>query len=213
MTLPNRRYSTGLPFLDSRLDGGIPAGTLLALTAPASSQGELLLYHLATSKPMLYVSTTNPAEVELRTAIEETAIPSPPALDFEYLSPTDLVAEPARVLDRIQPGSFVVIDPIDPLEREEYDQYLSFINSLKSGLRETDSVGVIYCLDTDPHPDSRRLTLKRADHVWQLEQIVLSREINTRLLITKARRGRALSEPIPLVISDYVRVDTSQRIS
>lgn len=209
---PSRRYSTGLPFLDFRLDGGLQAGTLLALTAPVSSQSEHLLYHLATSQPLLYISTTNPAEVELRTAVEEAAIPSPNDLDFEHASPQELLAEPASPFDRIRPESFIVIDPIDRLERVEQHQYLSFVNALKDQLRVTDSVGVFHCFDTDSPPENRQLTLKRADSVWRLEQIARSREIDTRLLITKSRRGRALSEPVPIAISDHVRIDTSQRI-
>ena len=162
---------------------------------------------------MLYLSTTNPAEIELRAAIEGTAIQSPRDLEFEYTPPEDLLTEPEPSLTRVRPESYVVITPIDGLEQGEYDQYLSFITSLKRRLRDTDSIGVVYGLDTDPVPDSRRLTLQRADYVWRIEQLILSREIATRLLITKARRGRALSEPIPLMISDHVRIDTSRRIA
>ena len=212
MSLPARRYSTGLTFLDSRLNGGIPVGTLLALTAPASSQSELLLYHLATTQPMMYISTINPSEVEFRAAIDGSAISPPKDITFEHASPKELLSEPESYLRSIRPESFVVIDPVDGLERGEYDQYLSFINTLKERLRETDSVGVLHGLETPRLPDNRRLTLKRADYVWRLEQLILSRDIITRLLITKARRGRPLSEPIPLVISDHIRVDTSRRI-
>lgn len=213
MVTPNRRYSTGLPFLDSRLDGGIPAGKLLTLTAPAGSQSELLLYHLATSQPMLYISTTNPVEAELRTALDSVTIPAPVDLTFRYVPPDELIEEPRQYLEQIQPESFVVIDPINRLERVGYNQYLSFVNNLKQRLRETDSVGVFHGLGTEQVTDIRRLTLQRADYVWQLEQLVLSREIKTRLLVTKARGGRTLSEPIPVAMSDRVRVDTSRRIA
>ncbi|QLG29851.1 transcriptional regulator (plasmid) [Halorarum halophilum] len=213
MAALKRRYSTGLTFLNSRLDGGIPSGKLLTLTAPAGSQSELLLYHLATSQPMLYISTTNPAEAELRAAIEGTAIQSPFDLDFMHATPRELLENSDQYLERIRPESFVVIDSVDGLERTGYDQFLSFVNGLKNHLRETDSVGVFHALDTEPMPESRRLTLKRTDYVWRLEQLVNSREINNRLLVTKARGGRALTEPIPLVISDHVRVDTSRRIA
>jgi hypothetical protein len=113
----------------------------------------------------------------------------------------------------MRPESFVVFDPIDGLERAGRERYLPFVNGLKRRLRATDRVGVFHGLDTDPVPDLRRLTLPRADHVWRPEQLVLSREIKTRLLVTKARGGRALSEPIPLRIDDRVRVDTSRRIA
>ena len=213
MEAPNRRYSTGLRFLDSRLDGGIPIRKLLTLTAPAGSQSELLLYYLATPKPMLYISTAHPAEVELRTAMDATSVPAPTDLEFAHVTPQELLADPDQYLARIRPESFVAIDPVDGLERAKYDQYLSLINELKRQLRAKDSVGIFHAIDTEPMPESRRLTLKRTDYVWRLEQIVLSREITNRLLVTKARGGRALSEPIPLTISDHIRVDTSRRIA
>lgn len=213
MATSHRRYSTGLRFLDAQIDGGLPVGTLLVLTAPASSPSELLLFHLATSQQMLYVSTTTPAEVEVQSAIEESAITSPANLEFRHLPPDEMVTDPESLFTRIQPESFVVIDPIDGLEQAVEDQYLNFSNALKHRLRETYSIGVFHGFNTEPIPDARRLTLHRADAVWRLEQLILSREIKTRLLITKARRGRALSEPISLVIGNRVRVDTSRRIS
>lgn len=212
MTVPDRRYSTGLRFLDARLDGGLPVGSLLAVTASASTESELLLYHFAASQPMQYLSTTNPAEVELRSAIEDSAVPSPVELEFVHRPPEEVLADPESTLSAIPPESFVVVDPIDGLERVGTEQYVSFLNALKRRLRETDSIGIFHGLDTEPIPDARRLTLHRADAVWRLEQLVLSREIKTRLLVTKLRRGRALSEPISLVLSDRVRIDTSRRI-
>lgn len=213
MSTPNRRYSTGLSFLDSRLDGGLPVGKLLAYTAPAGSQSELLLFHMATAQPMHYISTTHPDEIEISGSIERSAISVPIDLEFTHAQPRELLEEPERYIGNIRPESFVVIDPIDRLERADPDQYISFVNSVKRRLRETDSVGVFHGLDTTPIPDTRRLTLSRADFVWRLEQLILSREIKTRLLVTKARGGRALSEPIPLTFSDHVRVDTSRRIA
>lgn len=213
MSLPDRRYSTGLTFLDYRLDGGIPVGTLLALTAPADSQSELLFYHFATSQPMVYLSTNNPAEIEVRAAMETSSVPEPVDFEFRYLSPEDLLDDPGTHLSDLRTESFVVVDPVDGLERHAIDRYLPFVDALKRRLRETDSVGVVHALDTDPVPDGRRVTLKRADHVWRLEQLVHSREITNRLLVTKARRGRALSEPIQLRMDDHIEIDTSQRIA
>lgn len=213
MALPTRRFSSGLRFLDSQLDGGIPVGKLLALTAPAATQSELFLYHLATSAPVRYISTTNPDEVVVRDAIEQSAVGPPIDLEFTHADPATFIEDPEQYLESMRPESFVVIDPIDGLEAAAHDRYNSFITTLKRKLRASDSIGVVHGLDTPPIPDGRRLTLKRADLVWRLEQLVLSREIQTRLLITKARGGRAQSDPIPLRMSDHVRIDTSRRIS
>jgi hypothetical protein len=213
MSAPNRRYSTGLRFLDSQLGGGIPVGKLVVLTAPASTQSELLLYHVASANPVRYLSTMTPEESEVRGAIEGSAVGSPVDLEFVYAPAAELFEEPGRFLDGIRPESFVIIDPIDELERLDRGKYVSFVNGLKRRLRETDSIGMFHGLDTDPVPENRRVTLQRADHVWRLEQLILSREIKTRLLVTKARGGRALSDPIPLDISNLVRIDTSRRIA
>lgn len=213
MSVPTRRYSTGLSFLDRRINGGLPVGKLLALTAPASAQSELLLHQLAAVQPVTYLSTINPDETELRASIEQSAVSAPVDLEYTYVPPQELLEAADQYLGELRPESFVIVDPIDGLERAARDRYLSFLNTLKRRLRELDSVGVFHGLDTEPIPETRRLTLKRADHVWRLEQLVLSRELKTRLLVTKARGGRPLSEPIPLAISDHIRVDTSRRIA
>lgn len=210
---PNRRFSTGLEFLDRRLDGGIPVGKLLTITAPAGSQSELFLYHFATSQPLRYISTTNPIEDELKQAFESSGITGTIDIEFEYVPPQDLLTDPDQYLTDILPESFVAIDPVDALEQADNDDYLSLVTTLKQRLRKTDSVGIFHALDTDPIPDNRRLTLKRSDYVWQLEQQFNSREINSRLLLTKARGGRAQSEPVPIVLSNSVHVDTSRNIA
>lgn len=213
MSPQTRRYSTGLSFLDRRIGGGIPVGKLLSLTAPASAQSELLLYHFASVQPVHYVSTTNPDEIELRDGMDQSAVDAPADLEYVYVPPTELLDAPAQYLGELRPESFVIVDPVDPLERLDRDRYLSFVNTLKRHLRQRDCIGVFHGLDTDPVPERRRLTMKRADHVWRIEQLVLSRELKTRLLVTKARGGRPLTEPIPLAIGDYIRVDTSRRIA
>lgn len=213
MQSTERRYSTGLRFLDSRLRGGIPVGKLLTLTAPAHTQSELLLYHLATSNPVRYVSTMNPDEVEILDAIDSSAIGPPIDFEFTYAKPATILETTEEFLEEIRPESILIIDPIDGLERADREQYIAFVNALKQQLRVRDCIGVFHGLETPPIPDARRVTLQRADHVWRLEQLDLSRAIKTRLLITKARGDRAQSDPIPLNISDHVRIDTSRRIS
>ena len=84
---------------------------------------------------------------------------------------------------------------------------------MKARLREIDSVGIVHCIEADHAPANRELTLKRADQVWELQTLVRPREIKTQLLVTKARRGMVFDRPIPLVLSDTVRIDHSRYIS
>lgn len=102
---------------------------------------------------------------------------------------------------------------MNALERASRDRYLQFLNTFKTRLREIDCVGIVHCLQGALPSRCRYLTLKRADHVWQLELIPTTRQIKNRLLITKSRGYRALIEPIPLILSDQVLIDTSRTIA
>lgn len=204
-----RRFSTGLTFLDRRIGGGLIPGSLLSLAAPPASQSELLIAELIRTRPTTVVSTTRPeGEVQdWATARADTS-----DLSVITTDPESILAQPERVTEDIPPESFVVLDSVNGLETDSRERYLELLNHLKGQLRESDSVGILHCIDQVENPAQRGLTLHRSDDVWQLEVLTLSREIKTRLLITKARHGRALTEPVPLRLTDRVQVDTSRHI-
>lgn len=210
MTVTKRRFSTGLRFLDSRIDGGIQTGGLLALTAPPDSQSELLLRQFVQAHPAHYASTVRPAaEIE-----EWLTRGGPPTSEFtvSYWMGDELLKNLEEVAADLAPESFLIIDSTNVLETASRNDYLAFLNDVKELLTATDSVGVLHCFDHAQNPPHRNVTLARADQVWQLQLRVLSRDITTQLLITKARNGRALSKPIDLKLTDRVQIDTSRTI-
>lgn len=199
------RLSTGISVLDKRLDGGLPVGSLVALTTPADAQSQLLVQALARERETLYLTTVRPEE-EIRAEFgdERTLMPV-------YARPDALLGQPETYLDRVAPGTNVVVDTADELERGDRDRYLSLLNGLKGRLQAAEGVGVLRCLaGTDT--DHRQLTLDRADLVWRLELDVTEDAIETRLVVSKFREGRALQEPIKLNLTDEVSVDTSRDI-
>ena len=210
MDLSDRRFSTGLPFLDRRIDGGLATGCLLALTAPPQSQSELLLRQFVVSRRTLYVSLTRPPPEVRAWATQGTA--SVPDLAVVDPDPRALLEDAAPIEENVVPECFVIVDQTNPLEAADRGEYLEFLDRLKEVLLDTDSVGVLHCSQRTRSPPRRGLTLDRADQVWQLELLPLSREIKNRLLVTKSRRGRALREPIDVLLTDRVEVDTSRRI-
>jgi KaiC/GvpD/RAD55 family RecA-like ATPase len=199
------RLSTGISVLDKRLDGGLPPGSLVALTTPADAQSQLLVRALARERETLYLTTVRPEE-EIRAEFGDERTLTP-----VYARPDALLGQPETHLDRVSAGTNVVVDTVDELERGDRDRYLSLLNGLKGRLQAAEGVGVLRCLaETDT--DHRKLTLDRADLVWRLELDVTEEAIETRLVVSKFREGRALQEPIKLDLTDEVSVDTSRDI-
>lgn len=200
------RLTTGIEVLDRRLAGGVPAGSLITLTARPDTQCELLLAELAENRETLYISTVVP-ESELKERFGDDSI------TVEYAEPESLLKNPHSYFDQIGAESNVIVDPVTALESIDRTQYLSFMNELKRNLRETDSIGLFYCIDDEENPPLRSLTLKRTDMVWRLYLSVTPLSIENQLVIAKFRGGRALQEPIRLILTDRVWVDTSQNIA
>lgn len=211
MAPTQRRFSTGLQFLDKRIDGGFEAGGLLAFLAPPASQGELLLREFALARTTRYMSTTRPPD-EIRDWLDRGSSP-PTDITVERHTPSTALEDVETVLADLAPESFVIIDPVTGFEEYPRETYLDFLNGVKRRLRETDSVGILHCLDIPTPPPQRGLTLNRVDQVWHLQVLPLSRSIKSQLLIKKARNTRALTEPIDLLLTDRVRIDTSRRIA
>lgn len=200
------RLSTGIETLDRQLDGGLPAGTLVAFTMPPETQGEVVLSRLLAERETLYLTTIRP-EREVQDAIA----PQGGAVTAVRVAPSDLVEQPDAFLDDLPDGGNVVIDTVDELERGGHDAFLDFLNHLKQQLAAAEAVGIGRCL-TGTEAANRRLTLDRADIVWELHVAVEKGTVETWLAVPKFRTGRALTEPIKLELTDDVSIDTSRDI-
>lgn len=200
------RLSTGVGTLDRHLDGGIPAGALVAFTMSPGTQGELILSRLLSERQTLYLTTIRP-ESEVHEAIATRG----GSITAVRVTPGDLVEQPEVYLADVPDGGTVIIDTIDELERGGHDAYLAFLNRLKQDLDAAEAIGVVRCL-TGSEAANRRLTLDRADIVWELHVDIEKGTVETWLAVPKFRTGRALTEPIKLELTDDVSIDTSRDI-
>ena len=189
----SRTYSTGLPAFDDRLGGGIPGGSLVALTAPPDSQSELLLYEAAAANDSRYLSTFRPVD-EIREVMPDRVVGEVPV---ERVRDDQLLEDPGAVFDGFD-GNLLVVDTATELERAGREQYRRALDVLKRRLRATESAAVLHCLDIEPSPMRRGLTLGRADVVFRLRLVGLPDRVSPRLLVTKFRRGVAPEEAIDL---------------
>jgi hypothetical protein len=198
------RLSTGVDVIDRRLGGGVPPGTLLALSAPPDTGSEQLLRAFLESHGGRYLT--------LLRSVEEASAELSSFVDVRHARPGDLLASPDDRFGGLSERDVVVVDPVNELEKRSSDDYVALLSRLKHQLLETESVGVLHCLRTTTEPDNRWLTLGRADWAWHLELTRLPLSVETRLYVTKSRGGRSLPEPLKLQLFDGVHVDTSRDI-
>ncbi len=205
------KLPTGIDVLDRMLGGGIPAGSVIALTAAPASQSELILYELTAARRTLYLTTQRSAE-SVGDALQRTPtrVGKPNIQSVAGDMPLDHAIQQVRTLPE---ESNLIVDPIDPFEAESAGQYRHFLNTVQTHMINTDSIALFHCLDGRQPPPLRDLTEYMADVVFQLETTVSGDTLTNRLTVPKFRGGRALDEPIKLKLSERVSIDTSRDIA
>lgn len=203
------RLSTGVEILDRRLDGGVPAGSLVALVAPPESQSELLLDSFATAGPALVLTGARFAdEVEARLVADFYAEDDLAVAEF---STPDLADDVDSLLADVPEGGRLVVDGADPIEALDPEDQRDTLRAIRGVLRDREAVGMVHCLGVDDGRGRTR-TLHHADAVWVLDLRPTTLKVENRLYVTKSRRGAALVEPVKLTLTDRVQVDTSRDI-
>ncbi|TSD13748.1 hypothetical protein DP107_11315 [Haloglomus irregulare] len=217
--MSEKRLSTGIGGLDRALDGGVPPGSLVAVTAEADSPAERIPYAFAEAHPARYYSTLRPGGV-----VDEAMTAAAGGLDgFDFRdgeeTPTrvqdaregDLLQGPGDRFASLSAGETVVVDPVNTLERADRGAYRAFLESLTGGLRSAGGIGVLHAQDVPETPASRELTLALADVTLDLRMLVDDR-VAWELVVTKFRRGDVPTEPLAIVFDDGVRVDETREL-
>ncbi|NGM70998.1 transcriptional regulator [Natronolimnobius sp. AArcel1] len=205
------RLETGIDVLDRKLDGGLPPGCVISYTAIPASQSELLLYELTAARGTLYITTERSKPV-LKRALEDSpsSIGSP---TIRHVTGDDPLEEARQLVAALPEGANLIIDTMDVLERAPMDDYVSFLNDLKTRMVETGSVAVLHCLESESQPENRARTHHAADAVFTLQTAVTGTELENRLTIPKFRNGGQPTESIKLELTEEVQIDTSRDIA
>ncbi|MFC6974728.1 RAD55 family ATPase [Halomicroarcula sp. GCM10025709] len=206
-----RSLPTGIDVLDRKLNGGIPPGRVVALSASPTSQSELFLYEVASVQETVYATTERSVE-----AVEETLA----GLGTERRTVEvrgvgdDPLTTLRRLLDDVDDRTAFVVDPVLPLERQSGPAaYRAFLNDLTDRMIETGSIAVLHCLDRRTLPENRDTTEYMADIVFDLSTELRGDSLENRLLVPKFRGGRALEETIKLNLAADVTIDISRKIA
>ncbi|MFB6169176.1 MAG: RAD55 family ATPase [Haloferacaceae archaeon] len=178
---------TGVDALDDLLSGGVPAGSVVVLLADPGSPAERLLYAASAANRTRYLTALRPP-AEVRDGLAAHGAESTTVAAVEG---PDLLADPAGHLAALGEETLLVVDPVTEAEQGGRDAYRDFLEALKRRLRETGSVGLLYCPRTTPPTLRRDLTLGLADHVWSLAVERTRATAEPRLWVRRAR-GQAL---------------------
>jgi archaellum biogenesis ATPase FlaH len=206
------RLRTGIDVLDRKLDGGIPAGSMVALTAHPASQAELFLYELTATRGTLWLSLDRTAEavtVSMENTPAETGDPT-----VRHISGEAPLDNAGKLISALPETSNLIVDPLDVLESQEPpSRFRSFMNDLQNHIFNTDSLAILHCLDGRSVPPLRDTTEHFADVVFDLQTDATGDEVENQLAIPKFRGGRAPSDTIKLDLVEEVSIDTSRDIA
>lgn len=158
---------TGIDALDRRLGGGLPPGSVVALTAEPASQSEQLLYEATGPRGTLYLTTERSA-TNVRRALETTSVETGNPT-IRHVDGTDVLEEAGAIIGKLPDGATLVVDLADVLERHDRRAYVSFLNDLKDRMVETDSVALLHCLCGPDRPENRTATIHATDAVFDLQ--------------------------------------------
>ena len=206
------RLRTGIDVLDRKLDGGLPAGSMVALTAHPASQAELFLYELTATRGTLWLSLDRTAEA-VTDSIENTPAQTgdPTVRHISGEAPLD---NAGKLISARPETSNLIVDPLDVLESQEPpSRFRSFMNDLQNHIFNTDSLAILHCLEGRNVPPLRDTTEHFADVVFSLRTSVVGDQVENRLAIPKFRGGRAPSDVIKLDLVEDVSIDTSRDIA
>jgi KaiC/GvpD/RAD55 family RecA-like ATPase len=204
------RLPTGISVLDRQLDGGIPPGSILLLSADPASQSESLLYEIAAARGTLYVTTVR-SEEAVRDAIDRYGggVGRLTIRDAGDYPPID---NATRLVKDLPESSNLLVDVVDPLEEADPTRYRAFLNELQTHMVNTGSIAVLHAMHGSDAPN-RSLTEHMADVVFDLRTDTSGSQIVNRLAVPKFRGGSALEETIKLKLTDGVTIDTSRDIA
>jgi len=206
------RLRTGIDVLDRKLDGGIPAGSIVALTAQPASQAELFLYELTATRGTLWLSLDRTAESVVASIEQTPANTGDPTV--RHISGEAPLDNAGKLVSALPETSNLIVDPLDVLEAQEpHSRFRAFMNDLQNHIVNTGSMAILHCLDGRDVPPLRDTTEHFADVVFQLKTRTMGDEVENKLAIPKFRGGRAPNDIIKLDLVEQVSIDTSRDIA
>lgn len=204
---------TGIETLDRKLGGGVPPGTLVAVTVPPGIQHDPLLCAGADERASHFFSTVK-SVAAVRKMFERSLGQS----DLEHIEEVDVTEAATQLqtgIDDLGDDEDFYIDVIDPIE-ETLDRaaYVDLLNHLTERLDTEGTVGYLYGFEMDGLAHNRRYTLDIADMVLKLRAVQQRKQTDFYLEIPKAN-GVVLTEKdryLEIDVAGGIDIDQTRNI-
>jgi len=205
------RIPTGITDLDRSLNGGVPTGSLLTISARPDSQAELLVYTMSKNLDTYYITTERSRDM-IRDTYNRIQIDAgmPQIVEVDAESPLDSAS---TRIELIPEDSLAVVDTVNVIEQCGYDRYRRFLNQLKTHMVNTNGIAILYALEGHSIPKNRDVTLNISDMVFDLQTYIEGGEVINELAIPKFLGGTPIDATLQLELSNEVAIDTSRDIA
>lgn len=204
--------SSGLHELDEELGGGIPAGSIVVVTAPPESASELIGQTIAVeNQPSRYVSTVLSESLLNRRFDELAEADETDASDSDSVGVTragfgavDELESGARSLQESgqDVGALVVDSMTDLVADVDRSEVRETLDGIREAISESDAVAVLVVETSGGEPVNQpgRLVLRAADVVMTYRAAEAAREEDT-LTLRRVRTTTASVSELPATIS------------
>jgi hypothetical protein len=204
---------TGIETLDRKLDGGIPAGSLVAILVPPGVQHDPLLCAGAHERDSL-VFTTIKDEPSMRKTFERSPYDAQidDIVELDVEDAATVLPDRVEGLDEEEDFYLDVVDPVE--ERLNEGVYIDLLNRVSERLDAANCLGYLYGYAGMETSSNRRYTLDLADFVIELGTIQQRSQLDYYLEIPKAS-GVTLPGPdrfLEIEVGRKVDIDETRNI-
>jgi hypothetical protein len=201
---------TGVDAVDERL-GGVPAGTVIALTAGPASRAERLLHEFVSVRRTLYLTVTR-SEAAVDDALTRSGVRASDCV-VQKVNADCPLDHAYRLIQRVSDRATVVIDPVDAMECTGDTRLTEFLNTFRSHLADIGGVGVLHCLDGRSVSPRRDITEYMVDRILSVTTEYCGDADETRLTVPKFRGKPPTSDPIELALAHQTMAENSSEIT